>query len=132
MLRKLSLASSRRKEMIDITASVMDAVEHSSFGEGSCHVYCPHTTAGIVVNEGADPDVRTDLMEALERLAPADGSYAHREGNADAHIQSALTGAGVLLPVDGGRLVLGTWQKVFFCEFDGPRRREVWIRLLKA
>ena len=118
--------------MIDITSQVQEAVGRSGVEDGLCHVFCPHTTAGVVVNEGADPDVRADLLNALGRLAPADGSYAHAERNADAHIQSVLAGPAVLLPVDGGRLSLGTWQKVFFCEFDGPRRREIWLRLLKA
>jgi secondary thiamine-phosphate synthase enzyme len=117
--------------MIDITPLVQEAVGRFGVEDGLCQVFCPHTTAGIVVNEGADPEVQADLLNALGRLAPAEGSYAHREGNADAHIQAVLAGPGVLLPVDEGRLALGTWQKVFFCEFDGPRRREVWLQLLK-
>ena len=118
--------------MIDITSPVQEAVGRSGVGDGLCHVFCPHTTAGLVVNEGADPDVRADLLNALGRLAPADGSYAHAEGNADAHILSTLTGTSVRILVRGGELDLGRWQAVFFCEFDGPRRREVWVRLLRS
>jgi secondary thiamine-phosphate synthase enzyme len=95
-------------------------------------VYVPHTTAGLTVNEGADPDVTRDILDQLEKLAPQGGRYRHAEGNSDAHIRSALLGISQLLPVSGGNLALGTWQSVFFCEFDGPRRRRVFVSITAA
>jgi len=117
--------------MIDITHIVQEAVGRAGLVDGLCCLWVPHTTAGITVNEGADPDVQADVLRTLSRLVPASGEYAHAEGNSDAHVQSILTGPGVTIPVDAGRLCLGTWQKIFFCEYDGPRRREVWLRFLK-
>lgn len=127
-MERLPLRTSRRKEFLDITGEVRAAVERLGLVEGAALVYVPHTTAGVTVNEGADPDVARDLLGVLERLVPASGPYRHAEGNSDAHAQAALTGPSCLLPVEEGRLRLGTWQKVFFCEFDGPRSREVWVQ----
>ena len=131
MIEKLSVPTSRKREMIDITRPVQEAAAKAGLKDGLCCVWAPHTTAGVTVNEGADPHVQADILQALARLVPASGGYAHAEGNADAHIQSALTGPGVTLPVDGGRLCLGTWQKIFLCEYDGPRPREVWLRFVR-
>ena len=115
---------------MDITTQVQDVVKKSEVSEGICVVYVPHTTAGITINEGADPDVRRDILEQLERLVPRDGPYRHIEGNADAHIKASLLGSSVLIPVSGGRLFLGTWQAVFFGEFDGPRSRRVIVQVI--
>ena len=118
--------------MIDITASIQDAVEKAGMKDGLCLVFVPHTTAGITINENADPSVAADMQSALSRLVPAGAGYAHSEGNADAHVKASLMGSSVVVPVEKGELALGTWQGIFFCEFDGPRRRKVWIQMMKT
>jgi secondary thiamine-phosphate synthase enzyme len=123
-----TVKTGRRKEMIDITALVRQAA--AGVSQGLAVVYVPHTTAGVTVNENADPDVCRDLLAQLEQLAPADGRYRHTEGNSDAHVQASLVGSSVTLIVAGGALVLGTWQSVFFCEFDGPRSRKVHLEII--
>lgn len=122
-MKSYNLSTSERAGLYDITEQVRQAVAESGVQEGSCLVYCPHTTAGLTINENADPDVPRDILGALERLVPWRAAYRHSEGNAAAHIKAALLGSSVLLPVVGGKPLLGTWQAVFFCEFDGPRRR---------
>jgi len=116
----------------DVTAQVTDAVRRSGVEEGICHLFVPHTTAGLVINENADPDVVRDLLEKLEALVPSDATYHHLEGNAHAHIKSSLVGQSAAAPVAGGRLALGRWQAVFFAEFDGPREREVLVTVVAA
>ncbi len=123
------LETKSRSQMLDITTRVREALRQSGTDRGTCVVYVPHTTAGITVNENADPSVVVDILEQLERLVPQ-GSYHHQEGNADAHIKASLMGLSQTLLVDRGDLVLGTWQGIFFCEFDGPRRRRVMIKVL--
>ena len=122
------VSTSSRGQMVDITTKVREAVRRTGVRDGVCVVYIPHTTAGVTVNEGADPAVAADILEHLEKLVPR-GRYRHREGNADAHIKASMMGFSQILPVEGGDLSLGTWQAVFLCEFDGPRRRrvEVWV-----
>lgn len=126
----LSLASHERTQFIDVTPEVNRVVARSGIKEGICYLYVPHTTAGITVNENADPSVAQDILERLSILAPREGRYRHTEGNADAHIKATLVGASQTVPVSEGRLLLGTWQGVFFCEFDGPRRRKVIVRVM--
>ena len=116
-------------EMVDITPSVQKELAKAGITDGVCVVYVPHTTAGITINEGADPDVCTDILAKLSELVPAHRGYRHTEGNADSHIKASLMGSSVSVIVENGRLVLGTWQKIFFCEFDGPRSRNVYIKL---
>ncbi len=116
--------------MIDITAPVRAAVRRAGVTSGLCCVYCPHTTAGITIQENADPDVKSDMIRHLATLIPTDGAFRHGEGNADAHIKSSLVGASVTLIIEEGRLLLGHWQAVFFCEFDGPRERRVHVKVL--
>ena len=113
--------------MIDITGKVTDAVTKMGIRDGVCCIYVPHTTAGVTINENADPSVRTDIIASLERLVPAGAGYAHMEGNADSHIKTSLVGSSASVIVEGGELKLGTWQGIFFCEFDGPRKRKVFI-----
>ena len=132
MVIRQTIQTARRCELVDITKLVGDAVAAGKTAEGTCTVYCPHTTGGITINEGADPDVAADILTHLERLVPAGGGYRHAEGNADAHIKATLVGASVSVPIRGGRLGLGTWQKLFFCEFDGPRRRSFVISITPA
>ena len=117
-----------REQMQDITSRVAQAVEDSQVGEGTVTVYVPHTTAGVTVNENADPDVVRDILSALEQAVPWRQSfYRHGEGNSAAHVKSSLVGCSAVLPVVGGRMALGTWQAIFFCEFDGPRTRKVVV-----
>jgi secondary thiamine-phosphate synthase enzyme len=117
-----------RIEMVDITSLVQKEVSKSKTSDGLCLVYVPHTTAGITINEGADPAVCKDIMDKLNELVPANAGYRHMEGNADSHIKASLMGSSVYVVVENGRLVLGTWQKIFFCEFDGPRSRRVYCQ----
>jgi len=128
-MNKISLQTRSPVEFIDITTQVAQAVSASKVQDGLCTVFVPHTTAGLTINENADPDVRHDMIATLEKLVPARGGYRHREGNAHAHIKSSLLGHSHTVIVRGAALQLGTWQGIFFCEFDGPRSREVWIRI---
>ena len=125
----LEIPTSSRSQMVDITGKIREAVSQSGVSEGICVVYVPHTTAGVTVNENADPAVAQDILEQLGKLVPQ-GGYRHREGNADSHIKAGLMGFSLTLIVRGGDLALGTWQGVFLCEFDGPRRRKVWIKVM--
>jgi len=128
-MEKIPVSTRRREELVDITSSVEDAVRKAGIVSGLCVLYCPHTTAAITVNEGADPAVAQDMAAGLRRLIPQDWGFAHMEGNSDAHIKASLVGPSQTLIVDGGRLVLGTWQRVFFCEFDGPRKRTFFVSI---
>ncbi|MCF7936531.1 MAG: secondary thiamine-phosphate synthase enzyme YjbQ [Synergistales bacterium] len=127
MTEQFSVATSEREVFVEITREVQEAVTASGVGEGVCHVYVPHTTAAVTVNERADPDVPEDILGMLHTLVPHKAGYRHIEGNADAHIKATLVGVSETIPVSGGRLALGRWQGVFFCEFDGPRRRQVAV-----
>ena len=118
--------------MEEITNRVNDVIHRSGVEEGVCYLYLPHTTAGIVINENADPSVSRDILDRLEALVPSKGSYHHLEGNAPAHIKSSLTGLSVTVPIDNGRLALGRWQGVFLCEFDGPRDRTIVVQVLSS
>ncbi len=128
MARTLTVKTRSRIEMVDITSSVQKELQDSGLQEGICIAYVPHTTAGITINEGADPAVCDDIITKLNELVPAGAGYRHLEGNADSHIKATLTGSSVTVLVENGRLVLGTWQKIFFCEFDGPRTRKVFLK----
>ena len=119
--------TTRRAQMVDITKRVAEAVERSGVDEGTCHVFIPHTTAGVTINEGADPDVAADVESHLAELVPKEAAFEHEEGNSDAHIKTVLVGPSCLAPVRGGKLALGTWQAVFLCEWDGPRTRRVEV-----
>ena len=118
-----------RIEMVDMTSSVQKEVSKSDISDGVCMVYVPHTTAGVTINEGADPSVCQDILTKLTELVPPDAGYRHMEGNSDSHIKASLVGNSVSVLVENGRLVLGTWQKIFFCEFDGPRSRKTYFRI---
>jgi len=131
MVRYIEVKSRNRTEMIDITAEVREAIKASGVRNGLCQLFVLHTTAGITVNEGADPAVQRDIITFLNQRVPADLYYTHREGNSDAHIKATLTGSSLSLIVDGGKPLLGTWQAVFFCEFDGPRPRKVAVMVVQ-
>ena len=124
---QIDVSTGARSQLVEITGDVADAVEASGVQSGTCHVYVTHTTAGLTINENADPDVARDILAGLARLVPAGGDYRHAEGNADAHIKATLAGFSAMVPVVNGRLALGTWQGVYLCEFDGPRRRRVLV-----
>ncbi|MBU1692820.1 MAG: secondary thiamine-phosphate synthase enzyme YjbQ [Verrucomicrobia bacterium] len=126
-MESFSVSTRRRTDFVDITRQVEAAVSALGLREGVVTVFIPHTTAGITINEHADPDVMADVETALERLVPWRGDYAHAEGNAAAHVKASLLGSSVRVLVSGGRLRLGTWQGIFLCEFDGPRTRTVWV-----
>jgi secondary thiamine-phosphate synthase enzyme len=128
-LKKILLRSSARSEMVDITRKVQEEISRAGMREGVCYLFVPHTTAGITVNEGADPSVRRDILRKLDSLVPWEEDYSHGEGNAAAHIRASLVGTSLILLVREGTVALGTWQSIFFCEFDGPRQREVWIAM---
>lgn len=117
--------------MVNITSEVADAVAKSGVKRGLCLIHAPHTTAGITVQEGYDPDVVRDILAHLNTTIPEQGDYQHAEGNSDSHLKSLLTGTNQLLPIEYGKLQLGRWQAIFFCEFDGPRERTVWVQVIQ-
>jgi secondary thiamine-phosphate synthase enzyme len=131
MMKELHVTSEKRNEMIDITAQVQRVVEEEHLSEGTALVYVPHTTAGVTINEGEDPSVQHDIIRTLERLVPEQGDYDHAERNSDAHIKASLLGSSVTIPIHNGKLLLGTWQHVFFYEGDGPRHRTVLVQTAK-
>ncbi len=127
----LRVKTERRTQLVDVTELVQRAVEKAGVASGVCCVYVPHTTAGVMINEHFDPDVATDLEGVFERLVPRVGPYRHGEGNSDSHAKAAMTGTISMIFVDEGKLILGRWQGVFFCEFDGPRERKMWVKIIK-
>ena len=131
-VQQIEIRTTKREEMIDITSLVRGAVKKAGIASGVAYVYCPHTTAAVTLQENADPDVKSDLLALLARLIPQDGRFQHAEGNADAHIKGSLLGASQVVPIEAGKLLLGTWQAVWFCEFDGPRSRRVLVKVLEG
>jgi secondary thiamine-phosphate synthase enzyme len=129
-MKSFTVKTSSDVEFVDITGRVKEHVSASKVGEGICLVYVPHTTAGVTINEAADPSVKQDMIKELNKIVPFSDSYRHMEGNSAAHIKTTLTGSSVQLPVSGGRLVTGTWQGIYLCEFDGPRSRTVSVQIL--
>jgi secondary thiamine-phosphate synthase enzyme len=126
---RFEINTGRGSQFINITSACRDLVGKAEITEGTCLVYVPHTTAGITINEAADPAVVRDISAQLSKLVPAHAGYTHAEGNSDAHIKACIMGSSVQIPVVDGKLVLGTWQGIFFCEFDGPRRRSVHVQV---
>jgi secondary thiamine-phosphate synthase enzyme len=131
MIQTVQVKSSRRTDFIDITHSVQEVIQKSGVGEGVCHLFIPHTTAAVTINENADPSVTRDILMMLNKLIPSEDDYRHLEGNSPAHIKSSLLGCSETVLVESGKLVLGTWQGIFFCEFDGPRSRKVYVKVVK-
>lgn len=132
MLKKIEVNTSRRVEFVDLTSIVRQTVTESGIKNGICVVYVPHTTCGVTINEHADPDVVADIIEKLGELVPRNGRYAHVEGNSDAHIKASIVGCSQTIIIQDGKLLLGTWQGIFLCEFDGPRRRNVYIKVVEG
>ena len=125
-----TVKSINQTELIDITAEIQDAVLSAGIGQGLCMLFVPHTTAAITINENADPSVKDDILMIIDKIVPWKAGYRHLKGNSPAHIKSTLVGSSELIAIENGRLVLGTWQGIFFCEFDGPRTRKVHVRLI--
>jgi secondary thiamine-phosphate synthase enzyme len=130
LTRTLRILTSRRTELQNVTAEIEQAVGDSGCSDGVCHLYVPHTTAGVLINEGDDPDVARDIETMLDRLVPPTGDYQHAEGNSDSHIKTALIGSSETIWIQRGRLLLGRWQAIFYAEFDGPRSRELHIKIV--
>lgn len=128
-MKEISLSTGSRTQLLDITSQLQAAVTESDIKDGLCQVYVPHTTAGVTINENADPSVREDILMELNKIVPLQDNYRHREGNAAAHIKASIVGSSEMILVQNGRLVLGTWQGLFFCEFDGPRSRRVLVNV---
>src|SRR4030066_760802 len=129
MKKEIEIKTSRRSELVDITSKIQSAIAESKLTSGVCTVYVPHTTAGVTINENADPSVKRNILDFLEKNIPHNADYHHTEGNADAHIKASLVGSWVSVLFENGKLLLGTWQGIFFCEFDGPRQRKIWLKL---
>ncbi|MGO8761097.1 MAG: secondary thiamine-phosphate synthase enzyme YjbQ [Desulfobaccales bacterium] len=130
MIHTLSVPTSRRTEMVDITGQIQEVVRLSGVTEGVCHIFEAHTTAGLTINENADPSVQADMLMVFKKIISEEEAYRHLEGNSPAHVKASLMGAQLTVLVSNGRLLLGTWQGVFLCEFDGPRTRKVHIKIM--
>ncbi len=129
MTKRITIPTHSKTELVDITSEIEKIVEASGVKEGICWVFIPHTTAGITINEGADPSVKKDILSQLDKLIPSRESYQHLEGNAPAHIKTSMVGSSQTLIIESGKLLLGTWQSVYLCEFDGPRHRKIIIKI---
>ncbi|MCM8823812.1 MAG: secondary thiamine-phosphate synthase enzyme YjbQ [Candidatus Omnitrophica bacterium] len=128
----INISSTKRTEFIDITSQIERVIREKEIEEGICIIFCPHTTAGLTINENADPSVRSDIIAHIEKLIPYRGHYLHLEGNADSHIKASIFGSSLSLIVKNKRLILGRWQGIYFCEFDGPRERKVYVKVLSG
>ena len=131
-MHEINIKTNACSEFVDITTQIRSVIRESNVESGFCVVYCPHTTAAITINENADPDVKTDILRKLSNMVPAHENYRHIEGNSDAHIKSTLVGNSAQIIIHNGMLMLGTWQGIYFCEFDGPRIRKVWMSVTKT
>ena len=131
-MEQLQIRTHAREEMTDITSAVSKIIHENNWSDGVILLYCPHTTGAVTINEGADPDVVRDILVNMRKLVPHTGDYHHAEGNSDAHIKSSMFGCEQMVIVEGGNIRLGTWQKIYFCEFDGPRSRKLWVKWLAS
>lgn len=131
-MEKFNIRTNKKEEFIDITTEIQSVVTKSKIDSGICYVYVPHTTCGLTINENADPSVRADMISKLKNIVPDTDFYKHTEGNSPAHIKSSLMGHSISVFIENAYLCLGTWQGVFLCEFDGPRTREVWVKIVSS
>lgn len=129
-MEKITIKTNSRIELLDITDKIQNTVAKSKVKDGICFIFCPHTTAGLTINENADPSVQRDIVQMLNKLVPASAGYAHSEGNSDSHIKSSLLGQSLNIFIEDDRLALGAWQGIYFYEGDGPRTREVWVKVM--
>ena len=132
MKTTITVKTKAKTELIDITSEIQQVVRSQGFSDGLCMLYVPHTTAAVTINESADPSVRSDILMVLNKIVPWEAGYHHLEGNSTAHVKATLVGASEMIAIENGKLVLGTWQGIFFCEFDGPRTRKLHVRLFKS
>lgn len=132
MVKTISISTRSRVEFLDITSKVEGVVEEAGVQNGICWIFVPHTTAAVTINEGADPSVRRDIITQLDKIVPSRGDYNHMEGNSPAHIKASLIGSSQMVVVQGGRILLGTWQSIYFCEFDGPRTRRLIVKIVEG
>jgi secondary thiamine-phosphate synthase enzyme len=132
MMQTFQVKTSSRTEMIDITRLVQEAVRKSEVEEGICMIFVPHTTAAVTVNENADPSVSQDILMELNKIVPFGDRYRHAEGNSPAHVKASLVGPSLSIAIESGEIIVGTWQGIFFCEFDGPRNRKVYVKVISA
>lgn len=130
MFKQISVRTTSRSQFVDITDEVTDAIRDASIKDGICVLFVPHTTAAVTINEGADPSVARDILSKISSLVPVSDNYSHSEGNSDAHIKSSIISCSATIIIDGGQPVLGTWQSIYFCEFDGPRSRKIYLKIL--
>jgi len=128
LLKEIQVNTNQQVEFVKITSQIQSLIDENNIKEEICHIFVPHTTAGITINEGADPDVVSDMTQELNKIVPFKDNYRHLEGNSAAHIKASMMGSSVSVLIQNGKLQLGTWQAIFFCEFDGPRSRRVWIK----
>jgi len=131
MLKRIPIKTNTRTQILDITIHVQKIVDESKISEGICYIFVPHTTVGITINENADPSVKSDILMELNNIVPFKDNYSHNEGNSAAHIKASLMGFSQNVIIDKGNLVLGTWQGIYFCEFDGPRTRSLYVKIIK-
>lgn len=131
-MQKLNVNTSRKNELVDITAQIKRIIEISNVKEGICVVFCPHTTAGLTVNEAFDPSVKDDIIFSLNKISPDYREFRHSEGNSDAHVKASLMGSSLNLIIKDGKPKLGQWQGIYFTEFDGPRNREIWVKIINS
>jgi secondary thiamine-phosphate synthase enzyme len=131
MIKNINVKTRSRTELVNITSEVRRIVSESGVKSGVCYIYVPHTTAGVTINEGADPSVVSDIVSSLNKLIPHNANYLHAEGNSDAHIKTSLVGSSETVIIEGGKLLLGTWQAIFFCEFDGARNRSIMVKVME-
>lgn len=130
-MRVIKVATKQKSEFVEITAEISAIIQAENITDGVCVVFCPHTTCGVIINENADPAVKQDMLNYLDRLVPESSDYLHSEGNSNAHIKAALLGSSENIIIKAAKLILGSWQGVYFCEFDGPRQRKVYLKFLK-
>ncbi len=132
MLVQLSVPTHSRTEFVDVTREIQQVVRESGVKSGVCHIFVPHTTAGVTINENADPSVVHDILMELNKVIPFNDNYHHLEGNSAAHIKSSLVGPSLTVIIENGQIQLGTWQGIYFCEFDGPRHRKLWVKVMEG
>lgn len=131
-MEKIKIKTNKRVELIDITEYVESLIKKTKVNSGVCLIFCPHTTAGLTINENADPAVTSDIISTLNKIIPFDAGYAHSEGNSDSHLKSSLFGASLSIFIENSKLTLGQWQGIYFCESDGPRQREAWVKVIES
>ncbi len=131
-MMRLTVSTSSKIELLDITQRIQEAIDREAIKDGIAYLFVPHTTAAITINENADPSVKEDILAELSKLIPQNGKFRHQEGNADAHIKATIIGSSENIPIEGGKLCLGTWQGIYLCEFDGPRRRHIQVKIIRS